>query len=90
MLNKNTTIIWNGIYTEIAGDLVTERKQARFLTLTALPGIHLLIVSLLQKCKRLCHLRIKRKVAEKAPVNVAVNDIIFERNLFMENYAYKN
>ena len=45
----------NGMYTEIAGDLVTERELARFLTLTGVPGIGSRIISLFQKCRRLCH-----------------------------------
>ena len=40
---------------------------------TGAQGITSTIVSLFQKCRRLCHLRIKQKVTVIAPVDVAVS-----------------
>ena len=61
------------VYMEIARDLVNERKLASFLTLTGGSGTASPIVSLLQKYRRLCHPRIKQKVAVIARVNVAAS-----------------
>ena len=67
----------NEIYTEIVGNLhvrsYRERKLVRIVTLVGVPGIASPIVSLFQKCKRLCHSRIKQKLAAIAPVDVTVS-----------------
>ena len=62
----------SGMYTKIVEDIVTERKLIHFLTLTGVPGIASLIVSLVLECRRLCHLRSKQKVAPIAVVDVSV------------------
>ena len=74
---------------EVAGDLVTEKElhhAADFLTLTGVPGIASPIVSLFfQKCKRLCHPRIKHTIAAIALLDVAeskINDTITSKRSF--------
>ena len=50
-----------------------ENKLARLLTLTGVPGITSPIISLFQKCRRLCNPRIKQKLTAIAPVDIAVS-----------------
>ena len=64
-------LLWN--ITEIARDFVTERELARFLIFIGVSGITSPIVSLFQKCRRLCHPRIKQMLA---PVDVSASDAI--------------